>query len=182
MGIKLSQTAPSTGLLTSPWEQTTLFPLAVLGRDTNSSSLSETSHAGCGCCPGPSHPHDHDMWSSLRLRPSTDVTSCSAVHERHCQTPAILLPVSGSASCPKLRLLMMGLFFRNVYRWSDGPVPTHVKTEAGRTNAFSLKMSSSLNLIITRFLNAPPVAFPRLIPTPPCHNRSGVDRQLWGER
>lgn len=64
---------------------------------------------------------------------------------------------------------------------SSSTYNTH-EAEAGRTNTFSLEISSSLNLIIARFFNAPPVALPRLTPTPPCHNRSGVDRELWTER
>lgn len=61
-GLKLPQTALSTDLLTSPLEQTTFFPppLAVSGMDTNSSSLAETPHAGCGGSPGPSFPEA--MW------------------------------------------------------------------------------------------------------------------------
>lgn len=105
-GLKLPQTAHSAGLLTSLSELFPL-PLAVSCRGTNSCSLAETPDAGCGCSPGPS-PRGQvgtrsmtcDLVSSSES--SADVTSCSAVHQHQCQTPVILLPVSGPVSCQEL--------------------------------------------------------------------------------
>lgn len=70
-GLKPPQTAPSTGLPAFPSEQMTVFtPLAVSVRDTNSRSLAEPPHAGCGCSPSPSRPEGQvgTRHNGMRLR------------------------------------------------------------------------------------------------------------------
>lgn len=70
--------------------------------------FAEIPHAGYGCSSGPDHPEGqvetHSMtcdWVSSS-EPSTDMTSCSTVHQHQCRAHVILLPVSGQVSCQKL--------------------------------------------------------------------------------
>lgn len=101
-------------------------PLAFSGRDTNSCSLAETPHAGCGCSPGPVAPRpsgntQHDMRLSLQPR---------ALHRRdfllHSSSASMSNPCDITSSVWASELpgidpwpLCISLFFRNVYRWGS---------------------------------------------------------------
>lgn len=146
-GLKLPQTAPSTGLPTFPSEKKQLLypPLAVSGRDTNSCSL-------CWDTPcwlwlqlwprsprGPSGNTQHDMRLSLSSEPSTDMTSCSTVHQHQCRAHVILLPVSERVSCQKLTPDLFEL------------VSSSEMFTAGARHQFQLEMKWSPNCKITNW-------------------------------
>lgn len=132
--------------------------------------------------PRPQFPRGHVGTHSMTCdwvsssEPSTDVTSCSTVHQHQRQTPVILLPESGPVSSQKLTSDLSELvsssemFTDGAMRRFQLQIQKQMRTNWAaslRTNTFSLETSSSLNLIIPRFFPAPRVAPSH--PTSPQH-------------
>lgn len=180
-GLKHPQTAPSTSISASPFEQTTFYtPLVVSGRDTNlnSHSLSEIPHADCGCS-NPKAKWEHTAWhaiESVAQSPSQtwllapqfiSITVKPLWYYFQCldQWAASSWPpdLSELASSSEIFTDRAVRQFQLQVKWSLSCCIVNWVASL-RTNTFSLQISSSLNLIMPCLFSAPPTALPLSCP------------------
>lgn len=188
--LKLPQTAPSNGLPTFPLEPRTSCSsaLSIAGKFILVLQRNPLLAVAAALATWPSgHVGTHSMtcdWVSSQ-EPSTDVTSCSTVHQHQCHPLWYYFHCLGQWA--DLQPLWISLFFWNVHGLSN--VSASVANEKKkklkinfaallRTNTFSLEIFSLLQDIMPQLFPVPPGALPLLDPTPSCHNKWCRQRTL----